>query len=51
MRKSRFTEEQITGVLREQEAGGNDLSPNFPPVKSRVRGCRQAHPAGVFLFG
>jgi hypothetical protein len=28
-----------------------DLSPNFPPVRSRVRGCRQAHPDGVSLFG
>jgi hypothetical protein len=28
-----------------------DLSPNFPPLKSRVRCCRQDHPAGVSQFG
>jgi len=28
-----------------------DLSPNFPPVKSRVPGFRQADPAVVSLFG
>ncbi len=29
----------------------NDLSPNLPPVRSRVRGFRQADPDGVSRFG
>ena len=32
-------------------AAGHDLRPDFPPLKSRVRGFRQADPDGVFLFG
>jgi hypothetical protein len=28
-----------------------DLSPNFPPVRSRVLGCRHAHRDGVSRFG
>jgi hypothetical protein len=28
-----------------------DLPPNFPPLKSRVLGCRHAHRDGVSLFG
>jgi transposase len=29
----------------------SDLSPDFPPVRSGVRGCRQGHPDGVSRFG
>jgi hypothetical protein len=29
----------------------SDLPPNFPPLKSRVLGCRHAHRDGVSLFG
>ena len=29
----------------------SDLSPNFPPLKSRVLGCRYAHRDGVSRFG
>src|SRR5437660_8739099 len=28
-----------------------DLSPKFPPVRSRVLGCRHAHRDGVSRFG
>ena len=28
-----------------------DLSPKFPPLRSRVLGCRHAHRDGVSLFG
>jgi hypothetical protein len=34
-----------------KRAGTGDLSPSFPPLKSRVRGCRHAHRDGVSLFG
>jgi autotransporter passenger strand-loop-strand repeat protein len=30
---------------------GGDLPPNFPPLKSRVLGCRHAHRDGVSRFG
>jgi integrase len=33
------------------DATAIDLSPNFPPLKSRVRGCRHAHRDDVSLFG
>ena len=37
------------GIKRHQ--AGLDLSPNFPPLKSRVLGCRHTHRDGVSLFG
>ena len=30
---------------------GGDVSPKFPPLRSRVLGCRHAHRDGVSLFG
>ena len=38
----------ISGAKEQSPALGSlrDLSPNFPPVKSRVRGCRHAHRDG-----
>jgi hypothetical protein len=35
----------------EIEFVAGDLPPNFPPLKSRVLGCRHAHRDGVSLFG
>ena len=42
-----YTLSQIpAGILLDR-----DLSPFFPPLKSRVRGCRHADRDGVFRFG
>ena len=39
-------------VLTSLALGGDaDVSSFFPPLRSRVRGCRHAHRAGVSLFG
>jgi hypothetical protein len=37
--------------VRDRRFDAGDLSPKFPPFRSRVRGCRQAHPGGVSRFG
>ena len=46
-----FTQEDASQARAQWRQVADDLSTNFPPVKSRVRGCRKAHPAGVFLLG
>jgi DNA modification methylase len=41
----------VADALKDCSLKGDDLSPKFPPFRSRVRGCRQAHPGGVSRFG
>ena len=47
-------DDRIGGLLADVVAPSTpnlDVSPDFPPLKSRVRGCRHAHRVGVSLFG